>query len=179
MPWTLERSPVPIAKSGHAIASCWRKKTMEERRAKGVCFKCGKPGHMSKTCTVKRVAAVAAEVNELDSYIKSFPPIVSKSVSWPNLLPINKPKVFSKIILNSLEIINDLAGYPKTVTEPKSTGVKRAIGTTGDAIVGPAESVVSGSIDMRRAAQPAWIAGREGSVGGAGGQDVKPVWPKQ
>ena len=69
-----------------------------------------------------------------------------------------------------------MAGYPKTeVTEPKSTGVKRVIGATGAAIVGPAESVVSDPIDMRRAAQPAWIAGGEGSVEGAGGQDAKPA----
>ena len=94
-------------------------------------------------------------------------------------MPITKPKVYQSVILNHLDFLKDLVGYPKTeVTEPKSTGVKRVIDTTGAAIIGPAESVVSDSIDMCRAAQPAWIAGREGSVEGVGGQDAKPALAK-
>ena len=74
------------------------------------------------------------------------------------------------------KIANNKSTISSTVeAEPKYTGVKRVIGTTGAAIVGPAESVVSDPIDMRRAAQPAWIAGGEGSVEGAGGQKAEPA----
>ena len=34
-------------KLGHLAAACYRKKTVDERRAKGFCFKCGKPEHVS------------------------------------------------------------------------------------------------------------------------------------
>jgi len=81
-----------------------------------------------------------------------------------------------KSVFDPVRVLKDLARYPKlAVALPKGAGVKRVIGTTGAAIVGPAGSVVSDPIDMHRAAQPAWIAGREGSVEGAGGQKAEPA----